>query len=471
MEAVKLTPGKNAIFKLIGLASLSALGGAFLSKKAANFLFDRSAYAIMTQKFDKNIWEAVNSIRRMDINEFVETELRAHTKKFLERPLGGPRSFKFLDAVMFNMCQTASLPTPKKVPVDTSVIIGPKATRPLALKIPILIGGMAYGLALSEAYKIAFARAATKVGTATNTGLGPYLQSERDAAENLILQYPRASWNKKEDIIRQADAVEIQFGQGANAGIGRVMESNLIKPLLRKRLGLQKNQEAVIQNRFEEAETLQRLTQLVTNLRQETGGVPIGAKIGAGKYLEDDLDFLVKAGVDFIAVDGAEAGTHNSLPILQEDFGLPTFPAVCRAVKFFEKHRLKEKVSLIVGGGLASPGDILKILALGADAVYLGTVVLLAATHTQVLKVAPFEPPTVLAYETGRKMKKFNINEGTKSLTNFFNATTHELIDGVRALGKTATRDVDKGDIFALDRETAEMAGLDFGCFELRREK
>lgn len=455
--------------KKIGLAASLLLGGVYFSRKAFGFLSRKAIYPIIADKYENNLWEIVTSVQRMNPNKLVDLELRAETEKFIERPIGGPRRFDYLDKIMFNIAQLEILPTPRETNIDTSVVIGPLARKPLRLKIPILLGGMAYGLSLTEAYKIAFAKAASAVGTSTNTGLGPWLEAERKAAGHLILQYSRTSWNKDENIIKQSDAIEIQFGHGANAGAGKTLDDKHINSKLRKRMGLKKGQDAVIHNRIEGVTSPKDLKKLVDYLKDITGGVPIGVKYGAGKYLEEDLRIAVDSGADFVSVDGAEGGTHGSLPILEDDFGLPTLIAAGRAVKFWEENNLQGRVSLLVGGGLVSPGDCLKMLALGADAVYIGTAALIAATHTQVLKVVPFEPPTQLAWEDGKYKDKFNIAEGAKSLARFLHATVYEMEEAVKALGKTATSQVSKEDIFALDKDVAEITGIDLGFHKLSR--
>lgn len=121
---------------------------------------------------------------------------------------------------------------------------------------------------------------------------------------------------------------------------------------------------------------------------------------------------------------------------------------------------------MLLGGGLAMPGQCLKILALGADAVYMGTTILLASTHKQITKTIPFHPPTQLAYETGKYKNKFNIDQGAKSMANFLNATVYEMKEGVKALGKTSISELCKEDMFALDKDVAEITGLELGFHE-----
>lgn len=464
--------GDNGIIDLkkIGLGALAVLGGAYFSRVAVGYMAKAATYLLISDKFEENIWELATSVQRLNINKLIEIELRAETDNFIERPIGGPKKFEFLDKIRFNIAQLETLPTVREQHIDTGVVIGPRAKKPLKLNIPILLAGMSYGLAVTEAYKLAWAKGASAMGTATNTGLGPWLAAERKAAKHLILQYPRASWNKDEKIIKQCDALEIQFGQGANAGVGKTLQAKLIDKTLRKRLGLHKGQDAIIHNRIEEVATGEDLRRLIRYLGDVTGGVPVGVKIGAGNYLEEDLSIIVEAGADFVSLDGGDGGTHGSLPILEDDFGVPAAIATSRAGRFWEAHKLKGKVSLLAGGGIVSPGDCLKMIALGADAVYMGTAVLIATTHNQVLKVIPYEPPTQLAFEHGKYKNKFDIEKGAVSLRNFLHATVYEMEEAIKALGKTSIREVNKEDIFAIDRDVAEFAGIGLGFFPPSRE-
>ena len=131
-----------------------------------------------------------------------------------------------------------------------------------------------------------------------------------------------------------------------------------------------------------------------------------------------------------------------------------------RAVRHLERLGARGQVSLIVGGGLGRPGDYLKCLALGADAVYVGTSALFAAAHTQVSKVLPWEPPTELIYDKGSLSDRFDVAAGAHSLANFLKASAEEMAVGVRALGKDALAEVGRSDLVALDDETARLTGL-----------
>ena len=153
---------------------------------------------------------------------------------------------------------------------------------------------------------------------------------------------------------------------------------------------------------------------LVDYLRELTGGVPIGVKFAFSDYLEDDLDICLDAGVDFVAAEGAEAQQLWELPHSRGRLR-PSHPNwASAAVEHLKAKDPTGRVSLIVGGGFTSPGQYLKAIALGADAIYLGTMALFAASHTQVLKALPFEPPTQVAFYGGKASRRFDWQGGRR---------------------------------------------------------
>lgn len=164
--------------------------------------------------------------------------------------------------------------------------------------------------------------------------------------------------------------------------------------------------------------------------------------------------------MDFVAIDGAEGGTHRSPPVIADDFGIPTVHALVRAARFLERAGVRGQVSLIVGGGLRTPGEMLKALALGADAVYIGTAALMAVAHSQLTRAVPFEPVTSLVFATGRLADRFDPQLGAQSLANFLRSCAAEMAEAARALGKRRLRDIGREDLVARDREAAETLGL-----------
>ena len=432
----------------------------WLSKIVLGSITKKTIKTLVTDPYEENMWAFISSSRRFGPQLVLENNLRAQEGITILRPFGSPKNFPDLSKLMFNIAQLHIMPTNLSEPVDLKVTIGKKTSQPLILQLPVMVSAMAYGKALSENVKVALAKGAAAAGTASNTGEGPFLPSERKASKQLILQYNRAQWNKSDETLKQGDAIEIQFGQGASAGIGNIIESKKIDSKLRHAFGIGKGEAAVTESRQSKINHPSDLVSLVSNLRELAGDIPIGVKFGAGKHMEKDMEWAVKAGVDFISIDGAEAATKGSPPILQDDFGVPLVFAIVRAAEFIRQNKIKDKVSLIVSGGIRTPGEMLKALALGADAVNIGTAALFALAHTQVLKTLPFEPPSQLVYYTGENADEFDVKKGAESLAKFLFSCKAELSEGVRALGKTSISEVNKDDLFALDDFIAKATGV-----------
>ncbi|WP_281393599.1 glutamate synthase-related protein [Salicibibacter cibarius] len=202
---------------------------------------------------------------------------------------------------------------------------------------------------------------------------------------------------------------------------------------------------------------------MVDRVRRETDGVPIGVKMVTGGDLEADLKIAVQANVDFISIDGGQAGTKGDAPIFEDDFGLPTIYALARTVKYLKKKGLKHKISLLVGGGLTTPGECLKAMALGADAVYMGTTFIWAMSHDQVIKSLPWDPPTSLVFYAKKKEEKFDEEKAAYYLENFITSCSEEMEEAVRALGKSSIHDVNSEDLVALDEVTSDITNVKLG--------
>lgn len=415
---------------------------------------------IMSDHYAENVWEIVSALTRTSPSIVVENSLRAEKGGVIERPFGSRRKFLNFDGLVFNPAQLAVLPGKEDADVHTAVTIGPKAKRPLKIDIPILMGAMGYGVGVNEKAKIAMAMGTAAVGTATNSGEGGFLQAERDHAKHLIIQYHSGKWTKEPEILKQADAIEIHFGQGASAAAASRIPPKYMQGKAREILGLKEGETATIHARHPGMSRGSDLNKMVRELRNLTGGVPIGMKIVPSNLLEKDIEIGLQAKVDFISIDGAQAGTKGSPPILEDDFGLPTIYALCRAVRYLEQRRKKDSVSLLIGGGFSNPGQCLKALALGADAVYMGTAAIWAMTHTQVAKTLPFEPPTHLLFYAGKSEAEFDEQEAGKYLENFFNSFIEEMRVATLCLGLTDMRKIKPTDLVALDELTSQVTGV-----------
>lgn len=204
------------------------------------------------------------------------------------------------------------------------------------------------------------------------------------------------------------------------------------------------------------------LTKLVQYLRKVTNGAPIGIKFGATHHLEQELAIFTGADIDFLSMAGGESGIHYGPGILADDVGLPTLPALCRTVSFLKQRNLQNKISLVVSGGLATPGHFLKALALDANAVAIGTAIVIAMAHIQITKVIPWEPLTELIFENGKSKDKLLVDEAALSVANFLKSCSEEIILTIRSLGWSSLKEVSAADLCSISSEVATMAGVDY---------
>ena len=443
-----------------GLVVLALFAAAFTPLTQA--FGRRFSRILVRESYTGNVLSLINSIGRLGLQTMGETMLRAGSGgQVIQRPLGTPRQLSPWQDLLFTPAQLERGPLNQDAKVDLSVAIGPRARRPLRVETPLLVAGMSYGGALTKDLKVALARAANQAGTATNTGEA-YLAEERREARKLIVQYHRGTWpmspQNHPQLLASADAIEIQIGQGAQAGAPRRTASDVVTPEQRKAFGLAPGRDALIDGRLQGVRNAEDLARLVKRLR-ETYGVPVGLKMAATDRLEQDLERLLAAPLDFICLDGAEGGTHGGPAILQDDFGLPTMHAVARADAHLRRIGRRSEISLLAAGGLHTPGTCLKALALGADACYLGTSVIVASIAEQAVNLLPWEPPYSMILGSGSQRGRLSIGDAERHATAFLRSSTAEIETGMRALGKAALAELRREDMVALTPMTAALTG------------
>ncbi|MCR1832989.1 FMN-binding glutamate synthase family protein [Oceanobacillus caeni] len=420
------------------------------------------AKIVLTDNYQENIIELIPGLKHTGIQTMIENNLRAETGEVLHRPLGSSKKWPHLDSITFIPTQILPPLIDGEEEVNMAVTIGPKAKKPMKIQIPLMISGMAYGIALSSQVRLALAKAANNIGTAINSGEGGVMQEELDTAGKYILQFGKSDWSKETKKIKRADMIEVKFGQGALFGVGGKISPDNLTGNARQVMGLQEEEDAVIYDNFFEKQTLKDLKELVDELRKMTGGVPIGAKIGAGGKIEQDIDYLLEIGVDYIAIDGGQAATFGAPPILSDDMGIPSLHAIVRTVNHLEKRKKRNQVSLIVSGGMLVPGHFFKMLALGADAIYIGSAMLFSVSHGQSLKAVPFEPPTQIAWNQGKFKDQFKQEDGAKTAENFLTSSVEEMKMALRGMGKRSLNELSKKDLVSYDAHIAKMVGIPY---------
>ncbi|WP_434511323.1 FMN-binding glutamate synthase family protein [Desulfitobacterium sp. AusDCA] len=422
-------------------------------------LFSLVIGRLLEDDYSENLMELWNATHRTSILNILETSLRAQTGKIIKRPLGSSKKFPHYDNLMFVPAQMARLPLEISETVDMKVSLGPKAEKPLKLDIPLLISGMAYGEALSEEAKKALARAAKQSGTALCSGEGPFLTEERQEAGKYIWQVSRSSYGRDPQAIAQADMIEVQMGQGSRIG-GQIIEAKAIQGKAQELMGIPPNKPVIMAAVIPGISNPWDWPDYVSELRKQAGGKPIGLKIMSGGRIESDLAVAIEAGFDVIDIGGAQGGTAGSSPTISDDFGIPSIVALMRAQRYLVEQGVRKEISLIASGGYVTPGQCLKALALGADAINLGSVPLFALIHGQIGQVMPWEPLTQLVWYDSKYKHRLDIDKATQSVTNVLRSFVQEMEEGVRALGKKSIAELGPNDLVALDDWTAELTGV-----------
>jgi glutamate synthase domain-containing protein 2 len=422
----------------------------------------RAIQVVLTRPMSDTLAELVVSLKSTPAVDFLYSSLRAQTGGIVIRPMGSARPAHGFDDLALVPAQLARSPLADSDPVDLSVVLGPRAERPLRASMPLYISGMAYGLALTKNARIALARAAGAADIPLNSGQGPFLEEERRLARTYVLQFGRWTWNRDPAILRQADMIEVQVGQGAMPGNAVIAAPTEVSPAIRELMGLAPGQSPIIHARLflTDPDHPAPPAEVVRHLREAAYGVPIALKMGAGQDLERDLDVCLEAGVDVVVIDGTEGATGNAPITLSDHFGITTLQALVRAERHLRASGRRHELTLAVSGGFREPGDVLKALALGADVVGLATIAMFALAHHQITEAVPLYPPTDLLFYRARPRIPLDIEKGARGLVNFLESCRQEMTLALRAMGHPSVAHLSPADLCALDPDVAALTGV-----------
>jgi glutamate synthase domain-containing protein 2 len=343
-----------------------------------------------------------------------------------------------------------------KEDISSETVIGKTSKHPLKLSTPVMIGAMSFG-ALSKEAKIAIANASSLAGTATNTGEGGMLPEERENAKILIAQYATSRFGVDEEYLKKADAIEIKIGQGAKPGQGGLLTAEKVTEEIAEIRKVPHGKDVHSPPAHQDILTVEDLKKKVDWLRETIDGKPIIIKFGAGD-VEKDVELAVKANPDVIAIDGSEGGTAAAPHIMLNDFGIPTLSAVVKARKTLD--RLNAKQELLVGGGINKGSDVAKAIALGADAVFVGTSILIAMGCTQCELCPTGKCPFGITTQDPELRKKIDIDETAKKIANYINACTEEVKIATAAVGNKNVHDLNRNDLRALDLTVSKITDI-----------
>ncbi|MEO1054466.1 MAG: glutamate synthase-related protein [Bacteroidota bacterium] len=368
------------------------------------------------------------------------------------------------DNIQFLPAQLSKKPLLDEEDVDTSVTIGPNAKRPLKLDIPLFVSDMSFG-ALSREAKIALSMGAELAGTGICSGEGGMLEDEQKANSRYFYELASGkfgfSWGK----IQKAQAFHFKGGQGAKTGTGGHLPGHKVVGEIARVRGLEEGKPAISPATFTDLETPEDFAMIAHTIRDETGGVPIGFKIAASR-IEEDIDFALATGVDYIILDGRGGGTGAAPIILRNHINVPTIPALARARKHLDRVGA-QGVSLVITGGLRVPSDFAKAMAMGADAIAVSNSALQAIGCLSMRACHTDNCPVGIATQKENLRSRLIIEKSAKRLSNFFKASTDLMKVVSRALGHRSLSDLSMEDLSTFDREIHKLTGIQYAGVNL----
>ena len=359
---------------------------------------------------------------------------------------------------------------------DTDVVLGSRfAKEPLHLKIPVTIAGMSFG-ALGANAKQALGRAATAMGTSTTTGDGGMTEEERRASKFLVYQVLPSRYGMNPDDLRRADALEIVVGQGAKPGGGGML---LGQKITERVAGMRTLPAGIDQRsacRHPDWTGPDDLAIKIVELREITGWKkPIYVKIGAARPYYDTA-LAVKAGADVVVLDGMQGGTGATQDVFIEHVGIPTLAALRLAVEALQELDMHRKVQLVISGGIRNGADVAKALAMGADAVSIGTAALIALNCNKPAFENDYESlgtkpgfchhchtgrcPVGIATQDPALETRLEPEAAARRVKNYLTTIVLEAQTLARANGKSHLLNLEPEDLAALTVEAAAMAGV-----------
>jgi len=391
------------------------------------------------------------------------------------RGFGAKRSIPTFDDLLFLGASVSRYPLEGyREKCDTNVTLGTRfAKKPIEISTPVTIAGMSFG-ALSAQAKEALGRGASEVGTSTTTGDGGMTPEERGHSKLLVYQYLPSRYGMNPDDLRKADAIEVVVGQGAKPGGGGMLLGQKISERVAQMRDLPQGIDQRSACRHPDWTGPDDLEIKIQELREITDWqVPIYIKVGATRTFFD-VQLAVKAGADVVVVDGMQGGTAATQEVFIEHVGIPTLPATRMAVEALKDIDMHRKVQLIVSGGIRTGADVAKALALGADAVSIGTAALIAmgdnspeheSEYNELGTSAGYyddyqdgKDPSGISTQDPDLGKRLDPELAGKRIANYLRCLTLETQTLARAAGKSDVHNLEPEDMVALTLEASAMA-------------
>ncbi|GBD91230.1 glutamate synthase [NADPH] large chain [bacterium BMS3Abin04] len=345
-------------------------------------------------------------------------------------------------------------------PVKTELVIGPKAKKPLRLKIPVFVSDMSFG-ALSEEAKISLAKGAELAGTGICSGEGGMLPEEQQNNSRYFYELASAKFGWDIQKVRDVQAFHFKAGQGAKTGTGGHLPGSKVKGRIAEVRGLKEGEPAISPATFNDLNSPEDYRKLANEIREISGGIPVGFKMSA-QHIEDDIDFALEVGVDYIILDGRGGGTGAAPEIFKNNISVPTIPALARAQQHLDKREAKD-VTLIITGGLRTESDFVKALALGADGIAVSNSALQAIGCLAMRACHTNNCPVGIATQKDNLRARIEIDKSAEQLQNYFESTVELMKILARACGHDQLNKFNINNLTTYKKEMAYLTGIAFG--------
>ncbi len=362
------------------------------------------------------------------------------------------------DDILIKGAQLAKIPVDPSDAVNTQTVIGPKAKQPLVLETPVYVTHMSFG-ALSKEAKVALAKGSAAVKTAMCSGEGGILPESLECAYKYIFEYVPNKYSVTDEYLARVDAVEIKIGQSAKPGMGGHLPGHKVTKEIAEIRGFAEGADITSPPHFKDIRNKDDLKKTVDWLRDKTAGKPVGIKLAAGN-IEADMEIALYAGPDFITIDGRAGATGSAHKFVKASASIPTVFAVHRARQFLDGQGIKD-VSLLVTGGFRVSPDFAKAIALGADAIAIGTAALMAVGCQQYRICDTGKCPVGVTSQDPQLRSRLDINRSAKRVENFLRISNDELKDFARLTGNRDLRDLSVSDLCTVNSEISNYTAIE----------
>lgn len=363
------------------------------------------------------------------------------------------------DDLQFLPAQLAKRPLLDHEKVNTKVIIGGNAKKPLSLDLPIFVSDMSFG-ALSKEAKIALSMGAEMANTGICSGEGGMLPEEQANNSRYFYELASGKFGYHLDKVKKCQAFHFKGGQGAKTGTGGHLPGHKVTEEIAEVRGLEAGEAAISPAAFPDLFTAADFRAVAAEVREATGGIPIGYKIAAS-HIEADINFALEVGVDYLILDGRGGGTGSAPTILRDNINVPTIPALARARKHLDASGAKG-ISLIITGGLRVAEDFAKAMMLGADAIAVSNSALQAIGCLGMRACHSNNCPVGIATQKEGLRKRLIIESSAQQLANFFKAS-NELIKVIaRACGHDDIAKFNQNDLSTYNWDMYKLTGVNY---------